>query len=119
MLGILKALVGDDEKIISEFLYDFRASMIDIAAELRAACTTPVAGRQQTSSQASASGALAHKLRSASYSMGAMALGELCAEMERAGKAGDMKALETCWPDFEKELACVQEFIDNILNISN
>ncbi|MDO8707032.1 MAG: ATP-binding protein, partial [Sulfuricaulis sp.] len=83
-VNVLKALVGDDEATIREFLHDFRLSAAKIAAELRAACA---AGETATA------GAHAHKLKSSSRSVGALALGELCAAMEKAGKDGDTAAL--------------------------
>jgi HPt (histidine-containing phosphotransfer) domain-containing protein len=102
---ILKELVGDDPEVISEFLRDFRASSGRIATEIRVACQT---------GQAQAAGAAAHKLKSSARSVGALALGELCAEMERAGKAGDMQALDALLPRFEAELHAVDAYIDSL-----
>ncbi|TAJ75987.1 MAG: response regulator [Gallionellaceae bacterium] len=102
-VNVLKALVGDDAATIAEFLHDFRLSAEKIAAELRAACAT---------GQAAAAGALAHKLKSSARSVGALALGELCAEMERAGKADDTGALAALMPNFEGELARVGSFLE-------
>ncbi len=102
-VNVLKALVGDDEAMIREFLHDFRLSATKIAVELRAACAA---------GQAEAAGALAHKLKSSARSVGALALGELCAEMEQAGKAGDMKALMALLSRFKLELANVEGFLE-------
>jgi len=102
-VNVLKALVGDDEAMIREFLHDFRLSAAKIAAELRAACA---AGETATA------GAHAHKLKSSSRSVGALALGELCAAMEKAGKGGDTAALAELLPQFEQELARVESFLD-------
>ncbi|MDO8206815.1 MAG: ATP-binding protein [Gallionella sp.] len=102
-VNVLKALVGDDEAMIRDFLHDFRISAAKIAEELRTA---------RTAGQTTAAGALAHKLKSSARSVGALALGELCAKMEKAGKAGDMKALEALLPGFEQELASVEVFLD-------
>ncbi|MDO8707033.1 MAG: Hpt domain-containing protein, partial [Sulfuricaulis sp.] len=57
-------------------------------------------------------GAHAHKLKSSSRSVGALALGELCAAMEKAGKDGDTAALAALLPQFEQELAGVERFLD-------
>jgi hypothetical protein len=46
--------------------------------------------------------------------VGALALGELCAEMEQAGKAGDTQALNALLPRFESELTAVNEYIDSL-----
>ena len=102
-VNVLKALIGDDEAMIREFLHDFRISAAKIAVELRAACAA---------GQATAAGALAHKLKSSARSVGALALGELCAAMEQAGKAGDMAALAVLLLKFERELAGVEGFLE-------
>ncbi len=102
-ISILKELVGDDPMVISEFLRDFRVSSAKIAEELRAACQA---------GQAAAAGAAAHKLKSSARSVGAVALGDLCAGMEQAGKTGDAQALTALLPRFELELTVVSKYID-------
>jgi PAS domain S-box-containing protein len=102
-VNALRKLVGDDDAMIREFLHDFRISAARIAAELRTACAA---------GQAAAAGAQAHKLKSSARSVGALALGELCAAMEHAGKAGDMNALMELLPKFEQELAGVEHFLE-------
>ncbi|MDO8466495.1 MAG: Hpt domain-containing protein, partial [Gallionella sp.] len=102
-VNVLKALIGDDEATIREFLHDFRLSAAKIAAELRTACAA---------GETAAAGALAHKLKSSSRSVGALALGELCAAMEKAGKAGNTEALAALLPQFERELASVESFLE-------
>ena len=100
---MLKKLVGDDDVTIRDFLHDFRISAAKIAVELRTACAA---------GQAASAGALAHKLKPSARSMGALALGELCATMEQSGKAGDMAALAMLLPKFEQELASVEGFLE-------
>jgi CheY-like chemotaxis protein/HPt (histidine-containing phosphotransfer) domain-containing protein len=100
---VLKKLVGEDEATVRGFLHDFRSSAKKIAAELRTACTD---------GQAVVAGALAHKLKSSSRSVGALALGELCEEIEQVGKAGDGEALMRLLPKFEHELANVAHYLD-------
>jgi CheY-like chemotaxis protein/HPt (histidine-containing phosphotransfer) domain-containing protein len=102
-VDVLRKLVGDDDAVIREFLHDFRISAANMTAELRAACAA---------GQAAAAGALAHKLKSSARSVGALPLGELCAQMEQAGKAGDMKALIALSPGFEQEVARVESFLE-------
>ncbi len=97
-VSVLAALVGDDPAVIREFLLDFRASATTVAAELAAACATGDAAR---------AGALAHKLKSSARSVGALALGAICAELEDAGKAGRSAALATPMLRFDKEMATV------------
>ncbi|MBA4141765.1 MAG: PAS domain S-box protein [Nitrosospira sp.] len=102
---VLEELVGDDPVVISEFLRDFRISARGIADDLRTACR---AGQMETAAAA------AHKLKSSARAVGALALGELCAKMEQAGKAGDAQALNALLPRFESELAAVDKHIDSL-----
>jgi CheY-like chemotaxis protein/HPt (histidine-containing phosphotransfer) domain-containing protein len=104
-VNVLKELVGDDPTVTSEFLRDFRTSSEKIAADLRGACQE---------GQAKIAGATAHKLKSSARAVGALALGELCAEMEQAGKTGDTQALNALLPRFESELTAVNEYIDSL-----
>ena len=103
-MSALKALVGDDPAVIREFLHDFRVSAAKTAAELKAACEH---------GQAAQAGALAHKLKSSARSVGALALGELCAGMEQAGQAGDTEALAALLPRFEQEMASVEHYLED------
>jgi len=102
---VLAALVGDDPAVIREFLLDFRASAVTIATELAAACA---------SGQAAQAGALAHKLKSSARAVGALALGELCAELETVGKSGQTAALSAVWPRFAAEMAAVDAALDEL-----
>jgi len=104
-VNVLKALVGDDPAVIREFLHDFRASATGIAAELRTTCAA---------GQATAAAAAAHKLKSSARSVGALALGELCAGMEQAGQAGDIEALAALLSRFEAEIAAVEEYLGSL-----
>ncbi len=101
-VNVLRALIGDDEAMIREFLHDFCLSAAKIAVELR---TAYAAG------QAAVAGAHAHKLKSSARSVGALVLGELCAVMEKAGKDGNMAALAVLLPKFEQELAKVEGYL--------
>lgn len=102
-VDVLRAQIGDDEVILREFLDDFRISAAEIAVELRMACMAE---------HAVAAEALAHKLKSSARSVGALALGELCAEMEKSGRAGDTDALTLLMPMFEQELASVEAYLE-------
>jgi len=97
-VNVLAALVGDDPATLREFLRDFRASAATIAAELSAACAAGDAAR---------AGALAHKLKSSARAVGALALGEICAELEAAGQAGAAGALAEPLLRFNAEMAAV------------
>jgi PAS domain S-box-containing protein len=101
-VNVLKALVGDDPAVISEFLHDFRVSAAKTAAELKIACEN---------GQAAQTRALAHKLKSSARSVGALALGELCAEIEQAGQVEAWTALLS---RFESEMVAVDEYLGSL-----
>ena len=104
-VNILKALVGDDPVVIREFLHDFRCSAANTAAELKSACHN---------GQPEQAGALAHKLKSSARSVGALALGELCAAMEQAGKSCDTKSLAVLLPKFVTEMTIVDDYLSSL-----
>lgn len=105
-VNVLKALVGDDQSIIAEFLQVFGTSLVTTATELRTACQR---------GQAAVAGASAHKLKSLASCVGAPRLGDLCAEIERAGETGDVKALGILMPGFEQEVVAVEECLHSLL----
>ena len=102
---VLEGLVGNDPEMIKEMLQDYRASAEKTAVELRAAYQ---AGQWVTV------GSLAHKLKSSSRSVGALALGELCAKMEQAGKSNDAKVLAELLPCFDTEMAKVETYLASL-----
>jgi HPt (histidine-containing phosphotransfer) domain-containing protein len=102
---VLEELVGDDAEMIREMLLDFRASAEKIAAELHAA---------YQAGQLAAAGALAHKLKSSARSVGALALGELCAAVEQAGKKSDAAELALLLPQFDVQLTAVKAYLDTL-----
>ncbi len=103
-VNVLKGLVGNDAAVIRRFLSDFHSSAAGMATALRNACE---------SGQAAEAGAIAHKLKSSARSVGALRLGDLCAEMEQAGKTADVKALTELLDKFEQELADVEQYLGN------
>ncbi len=105
-LDVLKGIVGDDPDIVRELLSDYQLSVGRLAAELRAHCD---AGRGREA------GAIAHKLKSSSRSVGALTLGDLCAELENAGKAGDLALLANWAKQFDAALAAVEDSLEQLL----
>jgi PAS domain S-box-containing protein len=85
----LRETFGDDDELIKEILMDFVQPARDTAGEI----DTAFAARD-----ASAVGAAAHKLKSSSRSVGAEGLADLCADLEKAGKAGDWPSIEDHHP---------------------
>ncbi|OGU24145.1 MAG: hypothetical protein A2580_14380 [Hydrogenophilales bacterium RIFOXYD1_FULL_62_11] len=104
-VSVLESIIGSDPAVILEFLNDFRISATKIGAELKTACVErqPALASQH-----------AHKLKSSARTVGALALGELCAEIEAAGKADRTGALAALLPQFEQELDAVNAFLDSL-----
>ncbi len=83
-VSVLESLVGDDPQVVREFLGDFRSSARGLAEQLQAAGAADDARKV---------GVLAHRLKSASRSVGAAALGDICAELENACRSGVREAI--------------------------
>ncbi len=91
-LAILRKLVGGGPGMVREFLEAYAVSARRTADELlRAAARDDWSG----------AGGAAHKLKSASRSVGANALGELCAALETLSRNSDATAMQARLPDFE------------------
>jgi CheY-like chemotaxis protein/HPt (histidine-containing phosphotransfer) domain-containing protein len=97
-LSVLASLVGEERVVIREFLSDFQGSAQRLAAEIREA---------HGAGNLAQVGALAHRLKSSSRAIGALHLGEVCAELERAGKLGQDGMVTDAVMRFEEELALV------------
>jgi CheY-like chemotaxis protein/HPt (histidine-containing phosphotransfer) domain-containing protein len=104
-VAVLKGLVGDEPETVREFLADYRASAQRAMAELRAARAADV---WQV-------GAIAHRLRSSSRSVGALALGDLCAELENACRIGTRQGILRGMALFEAGLLEVDAQIGDLL----
>ncbi len=105
-VGVLKGLVGDDPEIVREFLADYLAAARRAATELRAA---------QAADDIRAIGAIAHKLKSSSRSVGALALGDLCAELENSCRANTREGVLRGMVQFEAALHDVDAQISDLL----
>ena len=104
-LNVLRALIGDDEAVIAEVLRAF----CDSASE------TGVALRQAFSIgdlRGVADGA--HKLKSGARSIGALPLGERCAELEAAAAARQEDAVATQFGLLENELRAVMRTLGDL-----
>ena len=108
-LSVLENLIGKDPLLIGEFLAEFQASAGIIVQQLKTACA--VGQVDQAARQA-------HKLRSVAYSIGALALGGLCAELEIAGKARSADTLTALLPLLEREAAAVDAFLSDVMTRS-
>ena len=83
-VSVLTRLLGDDQGTLRRLLAIYLSSLRSADEELRAAFAA---------NDVRAIGNIAHRLKSASRSVGALALGDLCAEMENACRAGDPVAI--------------------------
>jgi len=106
-VSVLEALVGNDPEIIREFLEEFRNTSLQTAAELQTACQL---------GQASQASALGHKLKSSARAVGAIPLGDLCAELEHAGNQNQVGQLASLLMPFELELNAVKQALDAMLS---
>jgi len=104
-VSALKALIGDNESAIREVLRDFAERSTSIVAELHAACRT---------GQPAVARAAAHKLKSSARAIGALRLGELCADLERAGAAADIATLAEKLPQFDQEMTAVDAYLRSL-----
>ena len=105
-INILKSLVGSDQAVINEFLHDFLRDAREITEQLH---------RAVTGGQADKAKFAAHKLKSSARSIGALAVGEWCAQMEEAAKEGDVEKLVKLLPGFEQELTQAENHIKKVL----
>jgi two-component system sensor histidine kinase/response regulator len=104
-VAVLMSLIGSDPAVVTDFLRSFQVGAGAIALELERACLRSDTGGARQH---------AHKLMSSARSIGARSLGELCAQMTNAGKAGDGPALTVLWPLFEQEFEAVNARLDEL-----
>jgi PAS domain S-box-containing protein len=106
-VSVLVSLVGDDPAIVRDFLAEFRTSARRLAAEMHIALVTEDV-RQI--------GAMAHKLKSSSRSVGALALGDACAELENSCRSGMRDEVGHRMAKFQAKLAAVDQQIGTVLD---
>jgi two-component system, sensor histidine kinase and response regulator len=104
-IRILEQLVGNDPAVITECLRSFRATAATTAAALNAA---------YHAGQSALLEAAAHKLKSSARSVGALALGELCAGMEEACATNHTEGLATLFHPFKEEMAALDEYLGSL-----
>jgi signal transduction histidine kinase len=105
-IDVLHGLVDHDTDAAREILTEYLACARRDADALRAAAAAGDGARVS---------AIAHRLKSSSRSIGALALGELCAELEGTGRAGPADALVPGVARFVDEFAAVAAEIDGQL----
>jgi HPt (histidine-containing phosphotransfer) domain-containing protein len=102
-LNVLTAMIGNDPANVDDVLRNFRKSAALSSVELTDAA---IAGSGPEMSD------VAHKLKSAARSIGALHLGELCAQIEAAADNGESQNLETLLTRFLSESADVFRYLD-------
>ena len=103
-LRVLKEMVGDDPDVIAHLLADFRKTARETSRAMRTA-------RQDGNNAALAE--QAHKLKSAARFAGALALGDLCAQLEAAGNENAEETIKRYFPEFMAETARVDAFVQS------
>lgn len=101
-IAVLESLVGSDRDVVHEFLEAFRAAARSAAAEMKVAAAQGDTARI---------GAVAHRLKSSSRSVGALALGDLCAELENACASGTRGSFADRLAKFEHAVTEVERRI--------
>ena len=105
-LDVLARMVGADRAVMDEVLTDFRDTLGPREQAIR---------RAQEEKDPAALQSLAHQLKSASRSVGALPLGDICAELERLATTGDGSATDEQTAALLQELARVRQLIDKRL----
>ncbi len=107
-ISYLKEIVGADPDIIKTYLQLF----VDTSTEISVAIIETIKAEQCL--DASKAG---HKLKSSAQTIGALKLGELCYQIEVAGKADDLATLQQLLPAFEEEWTEVIKHIQNYASV--
>jgi PAS domain S-box-containing protein len=102
---VLAGLVGTDPETISEFLTDYSECLRESGAKLRGALSEGATA---------VVGAVAHSLKSSSRSVGALALGAICEQLEAAGNAADQDALLALMPAFDQAWAELDSALERV-----
>ena len=101
-MGVLAELVGNDPDVLREFLEDYRRSTALVAANLRTAFRL---GDMTACAEA------AHKLGSSAQAMGAVALGGVCRQLEKAGRARQREVVAGLMPRFDAEIDALEAYL--------
>jgi CheY-like chemotaxis protein len=98
-VATLHRLIGEDPAMILEFLQDFLGVMRVASKEINAV---------YAANNIPAIATIAHRLKSSARSVGALHLGDLCAELENATKAGGLEPLSQVLQEYNAASAKVE-----------
>jgi len=101
----LQSMFGDDPDTFREILGDFVEPARSNVAEIEAALAEHSAENV---------GKAAHKLKSSSRAVGAMELADICAGLEKGGKADDWNEIDKFSPRLAESLRDVVDYIENL-----
>jgi CheY-like chemotaxis protein/HPt (histidine-containing phosphotransfer) domain-containing protein len=107
--AVLKGLIGEDAQGMRELLFHYRTSARRFATALRAA---------HAANDVRQIGAIANQLKSASRSVGALTLGDLCAGLENACRTRARRGISRGMAQFDAELLLVEQRLDRLLGPS-
>jgi len=93
-LEVLRTLVGAEDDIVREFLEEYHRTATRLVDECRQAIES---GDRATVAR------IAHRLKSSSRTVGAMAFGELCQTLETAARSDDSATYSTATARFAAE----------------
>lgn len=109
-LDQLRSLVGTNAEIICDLLNEFLRGARDQVSQLRVAHSGGDLGQL---------GAIAHKLKSSSRAVGALALGDLCAELDSASKADERVRVWELMIELQPMFGEVERQIEDYLQHQN
>ena len=101
-LEVLASLLGDDIPLQREILREFCRSASLYSGDL---------DRAYDSQSCDGVWRVAHKLKSSARTVGALGLGDLCDQLERAGRDRDWVRVERCYPQVKPALLAVNDFV--------
>ncbi len=96
---VLRAVLGDDPEMAREVVEDFVPAALSGIAEIRAAVDKALPEQVKMAS---------HKLKGASFLVGARQLAEICAELEAAGRLGDWRQIDALMPRLDGVMSEVE-----------
>ena len=102
-LSVLADLLGDDPQVMRNVLASFRTSTKSSALAMAKAHASGVVQGMSD---------VAHKLKSTARAIGAVRLGQICADIEEAARTPHSALLDPLVADFEVELRAVHAFLE-------
>ena len=106
-IKLLKEYVGEDNATLRSLLADYLVATDQARTSLEAAINADNTG---------AVAELAHKLKSSSRWVGALALGEICETLEIRGTRGDLAGIRALQGAFEMEVEALRAEITAAIN---